>query len=242
MYSEIQHRIEDYFTKTNTLTKEELVSKILSDFPELKLSTINVYLSKLKKAKIIKNPSRGLYSLSNKNLYKPDVDTNLKRLYNKIKKEYPYTEVCVWNTKWLNEFMRHQIFRFYTVLEVDKEATEAIFYVLKEEGRQVFLEPNAEIYNLYITNNYDIVIVRPLISEAPLSILENVTVPTLEKLLVDMTIDIELFGPQRAEIELIYQNAFQKYQLNINKMNRYALRRNRENEVNRLLNLTLAKK
>ncbi len=242
MFNTLEDRIEDYFKKNNSLTKDKLVNYILSDFPELKMSTINVYLSKLKKKKIITNPSRGLYSLLSKNVFCPKVETKQKRLFNRIKKEYPYIEVCVWNTKWLNEFMRHQIFRFYTVLEVDKDATEAIFYALREQGKQVFLEPDTETYSLYVNNSDDAIILKPLISEAPLSFEENVRVPSLEKLLVDMTIDTELFGPQRAEIESIYENALQKYQLNINKMNRYALRRNREKNVKNLLDLALAKK
>lgn len=242
MFNTLENKIEEYFKGYNTLTKEVLVDSILSDFPELKAGTINVYLSRLKREGKITNPSRGLYALPDKNAFSPQVEAKSKRLFNRIKKEYPFTEVCIWNTKWLNELMRHQIFRFYTVVEVDKEATEAVFYTLKEQGKQVFLEPDADTYNLYVNNSEDVIIVRPLISEAPLMIAENVSVPTLEKLLVDMTIDTELFGPQRVELESIYQNAFQKYQLNKNKMNRYALRRNREQELNRLLNLTLAKK
>lgn len=240
MFARLEEKIEDYFHKNSTLTKEVLVSYITSDFSELKLSTIDVYLSRLKRKGVIMNPSRGLYSLSGKQEFSPEVGLKLTRLYNGIKKEYPYIEMCIWNTKWLNEFMRHQIFRFYVVIEVDKEVTESVFYTLKDRGRQVFLEPDAETFNLYVNNSEDVIILRSLISEAPLSYSDKVTVPTLEKLLVDMTIDTELYGPQRAELESIYENAFQKYQVNKSKMNRYALRRNREQEVKRLVDLTLA--
>tara|TARA_R100000306_G_scaffold61936_2_gene66247 strand:+ start:1592 stop:2314 length:723 start_codon:yes stop_codon:yes gene_type:complete len=240
VFSSLEDKIEEYFHKSPTLTKEMLVNYIASDFSELKLSTIDVYLSRLKRKGVITNPSRGLYSLSDKKEFSPEVGVKLTRLYNSIKKEYPFIEVCIWNTKWLNEFMRHQIFRSYVVIEVDKEASESVFYTLKDKGKQVFLEPDAETYNLYVNNSEDVIILRPLISEAPLSYSDTITVPTLEKLLVDMTIDTELYGPQRAELESIYENAFQKYQVNKNKMNRYALRRNREQEVKRLVNLTLA--
>lgn len=242
MFKNLKDKIESYFQNEASLTKEELINCITSDFPRLKSSTLSVYLSKFKKKGIITNPSRGLYSLSNKNVFSPNIDVTLEHLFNQLKSEYPFVEMCIWNTKWLNEFMRHQVFRYYTVLEVDKEATESIFYKLKEEGEQVFLEPDTDTYNLYINSSNDVIILRALISEAPLSIKNNIKVPTLEKLLVDMTIDKELFGSQRAELESIYENAFQKYQINRNKMNRYALRRNRVEEVKKLFNLTLAKK
>src|SRR5690606_29462709 len=202
---------------------------------------INVYLSRLKKEGIIKNPSRGVYALKGKKIYQPTIDNKLKRLHNKIKKEYPFAEFCIWDTKWLNEFMRHQPFKFYTVLEFDKDVTESVFYTLKELGKQVFIEPDAETFDLYISNSEDVIILKHLISEAPLQEIEKTVVPTVEKLLVDMTIDTKMYAAQQSEIEFIYENVFEKYEVNKNKMKRYAYRRNRENEVENLTNLTLAK-
>ena len=80
-----------------------------------------------------------------------------------------------------------------------------------------------------------------MISEAPLHENGKITIPTIEKLLVDMTIDVKIYATQQSEIEFIYENAFEKYEINKNKMKRYAYRRNRENEVTNLTDLTLAK-
>lgn len=237
----LKEKIISYLEVQSTVSKAKLVDCITSDFPELKESTINVYLSRLKKEGIIKNPSRGIYALKGKKTYHPTIDSKLKRLYNKIKKEYPFVEFCIWDTKWLNEFMRHQPFKFYTVLEFDKDVTESVFYSLKEQGKQVFIEPDAETFDLYVNNSEDVIILKDLISEAPLSDIENIVVPTLEKLLVDMTIDTKVYAAQQGEINSIYLNVFEKYEVNKNKMKRYAYRRNRENEVENLTNLTLAK-
>lgn len=237
----IKNKIQSYFKEQSTISKDELVNCIVLDFPELKQSTINVYLSRLKKEGVIKNPARGIYALKEKKAYSPIIDNNLKRLFNKIKKDYPFVEFCIWDTKWLNEFMRHQPFKFYTVLELDKEATEAVFYALKEQGKQVYIEPDAETFNLYINNSEDVIILKHLISEAPLQEIDKITIPTLEKLLVDMIIDTKMYAAQQSEIESIYANSFEKYEVNKNKMKRYAYRRNRENKVENLTNLTLAK-
>lgn len=237
----LKDKIISYLEMKPKISKAQLVDCIASDFPNLKESTINVYLSRLKKDGIIKNPSRGIYALKGKKTYHPTIDSKLKRLHNKIKKEYPFAEFCVWDTKWFNEFMRHQPFKFYTVMEFDKDVTESVFYTLKELGKQVFIEPDAETFDLYISNSEDVIILKHLISEAPLQVIEKTVVPTIEKLLVDMTIDTKMYAAQQNEIEFIYANVFEKYEVNKNKMKRYAYRRNRENEVEKLTNLTLAK-
>jgi predicted transcriptional regulator len=236
-----KNKILSYLNEEATLSKDRLVEHIAIDFPELKESTINVYLSRLKKEGIISNPSRGVNALKGKKSYKPIIDIKLKRLFNKIKKDYPYVEFCIWNTKWLNEFMRHQPFKFYTILEIDKDVTESVFYALKDIGKQVFIDPDSETFDLYISNSEDVIILKHLISEAPLLETENIAIPALEKLLVDMTIDTKVYAAQQSEIEFIYSNAFEKYDVNKSKMKRYAYRRNRENEVVSLTNLTLAK-
>ena len=241
LYHKLKHKIQSYFTDDSTISKDRLVKCILKDFPDIKKSSINVYLSSLKKDGILKNPSRGIYTLIEKKTYYPDIDAKLKRLFKKIKKKYPYAEFCIWNTKCLNEFMRHQPFKFYTVIELDKDVADSIFNWLKELGKQVFIEPDADTFDLYISNTKDVIILKRLISESPLQKIEKITVPTLEKLLVDMTIDTKLYATQQNEIELIYANTFEKYEVNKSRMRRYANRRNRENEIANLIHLTLAK-
>lgn len=75
------------------------------------------------------------------------------------------------------------------------------------------------------------IILKHLISEAPLQEIKKITIPTIEKLLVDITIDLKAYAAQQSEIKFIYENAFAKYEINKNKMKRYAYRRNRDNEV-----------
>ncbi len=237
----LKDKVHTYFKGQSTISKDKLVKCILLDFPKLKKSSINVYLSRLKKEGLIKNPSRGVYALKGKQTYYPTIDSKLKRLYNKIKKDYPFVEFCIWNTKWLNEFMRHQPFKFYTVLELEKDVAESVFYTLKEQGKQVFIEPDAETFELYINNSEDVIILKHLISEAPLQDTEKIVIPTLEKLLVDMIIDTKVYAAQQGEIKFIYTNAFEKYEVNKNKMKRYAYRRNREKEIEKLTSITLAK-
>lgn len=236
----IKDKIPTYFVDQQAISKTSLVELIQKDFPTLKESSITVYLSKLKKEGVLKNPSRGKYTLSGKDRFIPVIDTKLKRLYNKIKKDYPFIEFCVWNTLWLNQFMRHQPFRFYTIIELEKDVVQSVFYKLKDQGKTVFTEPDAETFELYVHNSDNAIILKQLVSEAPLVQSENIIIPSLEKLLVDMLIDTNLFGAQQSELEFIYRSAFEKFEISKSKMKRYAHRRNRETEVEQLSNLTLA--
>ncbi len=237
MTKTIENTIQSYFKSLNQISREKLGNLIKEDFPELSEGTITVYLSKLKKAGIINNPERGVYSITDKQIFNPEINQNLKKIYNKIHKEFPFIDMCVWNTKWLNDLMRHQPFKNYTIIEVEKEAEEQIFNAISEWNKNVYFNPNEEILERYISSNSEeVTIVKNLVTEAPTTKNNKTTIPTLEKLLVDIIIDKELFAAQQGEIEFIYQSAFKKYAINTAKMKRYAIRRNRETELEKIIN------
>ena len=237
MTKTIENTIQSYFKSINQISREKLGNLIKEDFPELSEGTMTVYLSKLKKAGIINNPERGMYSITDKQIFNPEINQNLKKIYNKIHKEFPFIDMCVWNTKWLNDLMRHQPFKNYTIIEVEKEAEEQIFNAISEWNKNVYFNPNEEILERYISSNSEeVTIVKNLVTEAPTTKNNKIRIPTLEKLLVDIIIDKELFAAQQGEIEFIYQSAFKKYAINTAKMKRYAIRRNRETELEKIIN------
>jgi DNA-binding PadR family transcriptional regulator len=238
----IENTIESYFKSNTQLSREKLVSLINKDFPELSLGTITVYLSKLKKAGIINNPARGVYSISDKQIFNPEINQNLKKIYNKIHRDFPFIEICVWNTKWLSDLMRHQPFKNFTIIEVDKEAEEQVFNAVSEWTKNVYFNPDEEIVERYIsTNTEEVTIIKNLVTEAPTTKNNKIEIPTLEKVLVDILIDRELFAAQQGELDFIFKSAFDKYDINKAKMKRYAIRRNKESELERMINITLAK-
>ncbi|WP_100612946.1 DUF6577 family protein [Confluentibacter lentus] len=242
MTNTIENTIESYFKSNTQLSREKLVSLINKDFPDLSLGTITVYLSKLKKAGIINNPARGVYSITDKQIFNPEINQNLKKIYNKIHKDFPFIEICVWNTKWLSDLMRHQPFKNFTIIEVDKEAEEQVFNAVSEWTKNVYFNPNEEILERYIsTNTEEVTIIKNLVTEAPTIKNNKIEIPTLEKLLVDIIIDKELFAAQQGELDVIFKSAFDKYDINKAKMKRYAIRRNKESELERMINLSLAK-
>lgn len=236
----IENTIASYFKSNTQLSKDELVNSITRDFPELSEGTIAVYLSKLKKAGKINNHARGIYSISDKKIFSPEINQNLKKIYNKIHKEFPFIEICVWNTKWINDLMRHQPFKNFTMIEVDKEAEEQVFNAISEWTKNVFFNPDEEILERYISVITDeVTIIKNLVTESPTIKKNKIEIPALEKLLVDILIDKELFAAQQGELDFIYKSAFKKYDINKAKMKRYAARRNKERELERIMSSSI---
>lgn len=241
MAETLEKYISRYFKENGKLPKQKLVGSIKKDFPKWSDNTINMYLSKLKKEGIINAPSRGIYELESSTPFQPNISQGLKRIFNKVKREFPYITFCIWDTVWLNDFMRHQPFKHYVVMEVEKDASESVFTFLTEINKNVFFNPDEEIFNRYINNQDEVIIVKNLVSESPVVEKDKIIIPALEKLLVDMLIDTELFSAQQNEKEFIMRSVMDRYTLNELKMRRYAVRRNRELEIDELININLAK-
>lgn len=241
MAEALEKYIGRYFKESERLSKQKLVESIKKDFPFWSDNTINMYLSKLKKEGIINAPSRGIYEMDSNTPFQPDIPNRLKSVFNKVKREFPYITFCIWDTVWLNSFMRHQPFKHYVVIEVEKDVSESVFTFLTATNKNVFFNPDEEIFDRYIHNQDEVLIVKNMVSESPLAEKDKIVIPALEKLLVDMLIDTPLFSAQQNEKGFIMRSVMEQYTLNELKMRRYAVRRNREQEIDELINIGLAK-
>ncbi len=174
---------------------------------------------------------RGKFILGETKIYYPEVTPKLKSVYNKLRKEFPYAGICVWNTSILNEFMKHQPSVFSFIIEAEKEVTQSLFYFLKELKYPVFIEPTSDILDKYLPINKEAFIIKSLVSESPTQLVNGTTTVSIEKLLIDIFCDDIIFSAQQgAEMRTIFDEAFSKYSINQSKMLRYASRR-RKKEV-----------
>ena len=237
----VENKVKRYFDNKNMLSKKDLMELLKNDFPDWSENTINAYLYTLKKRGVIDNISRGIYTAGKIQLFNPQVNGQLKKIAGRIHKGFPFVDYCVWNSSWLNDFMRHQPFKNFTIVEVEKVAAEQVFNELNNHFQNIYINPDEIFFERYISTSNDVIIIKNLNSEAPTLKHDDIIIPALEKILVDILIDDNLFAAQQGELNFIYKNAFKKYDINELKMKRYAARRNREKEVENMINISLAK-
>ena len=226
------NQLKKRFAHADGITIDEL-----RDFyREVPQPTLYVWLRKLVGEGVLQRIGRGLYRLGNETFFYPELSENDKRIYGKIRKNFPYAKACVWNTDCLNEFTRHQPGKYNLLTEVEKDVAESVFYFMKEQYKDVFLNPTKEVYHKYIAGQKQSIIVMNLISEAPLQEIEGVSVPTIEKILVDLLADKSTFSAfQGNEMRNIFLEAIEKYTVSWTTLNRYAERRNKKKELNQYI-------
>jgi hypothetical protein len=89
----------------------------------------------------------------------------------------------------------------------------------------------------YLPNNKDVLIVKPLVTEAPTQNIKELVTISLEKLLVDIYCDDVIFAPQQgSEMRTIFENALTKYAINQSRMLRYANRKGKKISFTKYLN------
>lgn len=186
---------------------------------------------------VLNRIGRGKFETGEGKNYIPEITSKLKSIYTKIQKEFPYLEICIWNTSALNEFMLHQSGNFYILVEVEKEATQSVFYFLKEANYSVFIDPTNDILNKYLPDNKDSIIIKSLVTEAPTQNINGVNTTSIEKMLVDIFCDDVIFSAQQGvEMRTIFKEAISKYTVNESRMLRYADRRRKKEILKKYIN------
>ena len=125
----------------------------------------------------------------------------------------------------------------YTFVDVEKDGMEAVFHALQNMnlGRNILLAPTAQECERYLIGT-DAVVVRLLVGQSPLTQIDRCVVPRIEKILVDAVGDNELFYTSGSEIYYIFEDVCNRFSVNKSKLMRYASRRNRKEQVERIIN------
>ena len=228
--------LKSFFRGKTSFAIEEILDFYRKREPKLKTTTLNWRIYHLVHSGILARIGRGKFTLGEGRYYAPSVSSGSKSLYHKLHEHFPFLSICVWNTSILNEFMVHQLARFFTIVEVEKEAMESVFHFLKENNLSAFLNPDADIINNYVLGEKNPIIIKQLVSEAPVETVRGVPTVTMEKLLVDIFSDEVIFAAQQgAELETIFREALEKYTVNENRMLRYANRKRKKETLGKYL-------
>ena len=188
-------------------------------------------LSYLRKQNLLAPVFNNIYTFDVKYNFSPPVENNITKINNLLLKNFPYAQICFSETRWLNEFSVHQVFKSDIICMVEEFVTESIFYFLTEKGYRVIYHPNEKDVTYYLGSGGSVIITN-LVSRSPVSKYKKVTIPTLEKLLVDAFTDTNIyFAFQDYELIRIFENAESKCNINFSLMLNYSRRRGNYNKL-----------
>lgn len=237
MFKVSEQRVVDRFKDRPSFTREELFRFYQEFDPELKETTFRWRIYELKKKEVIKSIKRGVFVISSKPSYQPELSSSLIQFAKKISRSFDEIDYCIWETSWLNEFAQHQTSRSTIIIEIEKELEQTLFYELKDSMKsELFLNPDEKTIELYVSESKQPVIIKKLLTRAPVSKRTEQKVsfatPMLEKILVDIFAEERLFYYlQGSELIHIYENAISTYAINFTTLFSYAKRRERYQDI-----------
>lgn len=214
--------------------RKDLLQEIARQQADIKASAITLQINRLIASGSIRRIGRGEYEFVKNGLpefiYLPSEEE--KSIFMKLKQLFPFLDICIWSPKVLASYMLHVPNIGYTFVDVEKDGMETVFHVLQdmELGRNILLSPSPTDCERYLTGS-NAIVVRQLIGQSPLTMVDGCIVPRIEKILVDVLGDNELFFASGSETYNIYEFAFERNQINKSKLLRYASRRNRKEKV-----------
>lgn len=231
-----ENYITDYAKSVNLFTMNELQNYLMKKSIEVGKTTLYKYVKQLISKSYLQQVNKGKYAIANAHLFEVIPTERVKKIHQIVAEKFPFTDFCIWDGSVLADFGQHLAINKVVYVEVEREATNAIFEYLREElDIPVYLQPNEEIIERYIDYAKPTVFVKVLISEAPLQKVGTILTPTLEKILVDITCDADFFYLRGIEGDYITSKITNKYSINKGKLKRYARRRNRQNEFKNIL-------
>lgn len=229
----------EFLRRKETFTVKEILTFLREKIPDATENAASLRLHRLVKSGEIQRLGRGLYIISDKKKFRPSPDETQKEISERINNQFPYIKYCSWRLSSIREFHQHLPVTEYLIVEVEEEAMDAVFHFLKDSRENIYKTPSKEIIEDIIIGAGEPIIVIPLISQSPLMRIDGVTMPTLEKILVDLFAEKDLFYfLQGNELLHIFRNATDKYAVNLDKMLRYAGRRNKKKELQQMLKQT----
>lgn len=237
----IENRLIEKFKNRESFSKDELFEFFKYFEPNLKKGTFDWRIYDLKNKNIIRPIMRGLYTISNKPKYKPEISMDLLKLTKKLNYRFEDVKYCIWETNLLNEFSQHQSSKRILIIETKRDFLDSFFYELKEIYKgDVFLTPDKKTINFYVAESIQPIVIKRLITRSPISKRTEKKIkfytPLLEKILVDVFAEDKLFYySQGSELVHIFENALKSYDINFTKLLSYAKRRERYTDIKMFL-------
>ena len=220
----IEERIVEYVRCMRTCSAAELLS-YLNQTEEVRKTTLYWYLNKLTGNHRLSRISRGLYAVSGLAEFVPELSEDMIAANEILHRELPFSSFCLYKGTEFAPYLHNIATNNVLYVETERDTCESAFNVLKREGYTCYIRPGKDMIYHYIDLADNVVFIKPLPSESPLQTVQGLTVPTLEKLLVDINVDEDFYYLQGGETFYILRNAAEKNVINRSRLLRYARRR-----------------
>lgn len=235
--SELERHIVDYANGHPTFTASELAAATPDTLLQSR-ATLEWYLSQLSREGKLGRIGKGRYSAKALSPFVPDESETDKDLSALLQQWYPDATFCIYKGTVFAPLQHHLSYNALTYIETQRELTETLFHRFQDEGRRVFHRPDKKVFYDYVDISQPGLIIKPLISGSPLQVMGGVTLPMLEKLLVDIRCDSDFDYMGGGEAFRMLENAASLFTFNTTKLLRYAGRRHCreefENDLNQL--------
>ena len=228
------HNFKQYFENKKTILFQDIGNYYRANEPEISYTTINWRIYKLVQSGVLQRIGKGVYQLGKATVFTPPTNNKMQKIELFLQKRFPFAQYCQWDLSRINSFAHHLINFNVSFVDVEKDAVDSAYYALKEQFPKVMAVQN--LYDgLSEFNNY--IVVRTLITEAPIQKTGKIHTTTLEKMLVDLAVDKEFMSFQGSEIYAIFESAMEQYTINQNTLLRYAARKNKKEEIKKIITI-----
>lgn len=214
--SEILNFSKQYSYFSVTFLKEYLRKKKISSVP----STVNQYLSQLKKENIIFDAGRGWYS-NIKNTFRAE-SAFQNNIVNSITKDFPFLEFNCWSISQIKDYFHHLFTKDIVFVFSSFDSLSSLNDHLTANGFKVYNNPGKQIVKDYFILQNNTVILRPSVSEEP----KNGFSSSVEKILIDLFLEKDKLNLlEGTEYKRIFFNLICSNRINMAQLLRYSSRR-----------------
>ncbi|NQW30226.1 MAG: hypothetical protein HQ472_06920 [Ignavibacteria bacterium] len=223
------------FKEKTIITTGDIVEYCQSTEPNVLKSTINWRVYEWVQNGVLTRVSRGHFKLGEVLNYVPDLSKKALQVWSHLISGLPFVRYCVWDAASIIEFAdRIQKINMIFV-DVERGSEESTYHLLKQRFQNVWLKPKKSLLESHIVETNKPIVVRVLVSEAPILLAEGIPTAPLEKILVDVVSDPEFYFLNGYEIEHIFGKALTTYTVDENKMKRYASRKRKQEKLAEVL-------
>ena len=226
-----------YHLSVDGFTKQDVATMLCESGASYSDGYIAFSIQKMLAAGTIIRSARGQYKFksNSRNVFQSKPDDKLGEMSGFLKAQFPFVDFCFWATADMMPLMHHIPNIRMKIVNCNKDAVEPVAHSLSNIIDTIVL-PDPDRYSIdNVIRDRETVVVLPLISQAPVQIIDGIPTPRLEKILVDILCEEPLSYLRGRESYYIYETAFKDYEVRVQTLKRYAGRRNRLSEVETIL-------